>query len=163
MHAAAKKDFFKLKYGYQVMRLAHYSGQYKEAVLYYDRFVAGNSSTSILQYSALSLKAGALYRTGNKQESAYLFSKAFAASPVKRMSNYLGLLWGTDHTISKDSYLAYCQNNEEKASLLGMMSIFGTQEEFASMKEVYRLDPKSSILELMAVREIGRASCRERV
>lgn len=156
LHAAAKKEFFKLKYGYQVMRLAHYSGQYKEAVSYYDRFIAGNSSTSVLQHAALSLKAGALYRSGNKQESAYLFSKAFAASPVKRMSNYLGLLWGTDHTISKDSYLAYCQNNEEKANLLGMMSIFGTQEEFASMKEVYRLDPKSSILELMAVREVNK-------
>jgi len=156
LYAAAKKDFFKLKYGYQVVRLAHYSGQFKEAVAYYDRFIAGNNTKSILHHLSLSLKAGALYRSGNKQESAYLFSKAFAASPVKRTSNYLGLLWGTDKTIDKESYLSYCKNDEEKANLLGMMSIFGTQHEFASMKEVYQLNPKASILELMAVREVNK-------
>ena len=135
LYDAAKKDFFKLKYGYQVVRLAHYSRQFKEAVTYYDRYIAGIGVKSILQQLALSLKAGALLRMGNKQESGYLFSKAFANSPVKRLSNYLGLFWGSINAENKSEYFSYCKNDAEKANLLGMMSIFGTKEEFASMKE----------------------------
>jgi len=36
LYTAAKKDIFKLKYAYQVLRLAHYSGRYNDVINWYD-------------------------------------------------------------------------------------------------------------------------------
>lgn len=156
LYGAAKKDLFRLKYGYQVVRLAHYSRQYKEAVDYYDRYIAGNPTESVLQQLSMSLKAGALYHLDKRPEAAYLFSKALTASDVRSLSNYQSFHWVVNSFFDVSSALSYCKNNREKANLLGLMSIYGPQSEFTSMKMVYQLDPEVPILELMAVREVNK-------
>ncbi|RYD92050.1 MAG: hypothetical protein EOP54_21440, partial [Sphingobacteriales bacterium] len=62
LYAVAKKDFFRLKYAYQLIRLAHYSNRFTEAIQFYDDMVAVNRTPSVLQALCLSLKAGALLR-----------------------------------------------------------------------------------------------------
>ncbi len=49
---AAKTDFFKLKYAYQVMRLYHYSGNYPEVLSFYEE-IKNNPTQSILQQLCL--------------------------------------------------------------------------------------------------------------
>src|SRR6218665_1331145 len=93
LYNAAKTDFFKLRYAYQVIRLAHYSANYSAAIKAYDELLKGNNTSSVLQPMSLALKAGALWRTGKGMEAAYLFSKAFSESPVKRISNYISFDW----------------------------------------------------------------------
>lgn len=156
LYDAAKKDVFKLKYGYQVVRLAHYSRQYKEAAEYYDRLIAGNPTRSVLQQLSLSLKAGALYHQGKRPEAVYLFSKALSASSVRSLSNYQSFRWAMNGMFDIPAALSYCKNAREKANLIGLMSIYGPQTEFDAMKEVYQLDPGIPILELMAVREVNK-------
>lgn len=153
---AAKADFFKLKYGYQVMRLAHYSENYKAALLAYDELIKGNNTASILQPMSLALKAGALFRTGNTIESAYLFSKAFSASTAKRVSNYLGFDWAIDSRKSREEYLALCANNKEKADMLALFSLGTSSWETATMQKIYELNPAADVLQVLAIREINK-------
>ncbi|RYY71141.1 MAG: hypothetical protein EOO13_04145 [Chitinophagaceae bacterium] len=153
---AAKTDFFKMKYGYQVMRLAHYSGNYTASIQAYDELVKGNNTQTILQPMSLSLKAGALFYTGNTMESAYLFSKAFSASPAKRVSNYLGFDWAVEAKKSRQEYLALCANNKEKADMLAMFALGTSTWETGTMQQIYQLNPSADVLQVLAIREINK-------
>ncbi|MFT3979840.1 MAG: hypothetical protein QM687_05175 [Ferruginibacter sp.] len=157
LYNAAKTDFFKLRYGYQVLRLAHYSGNYTEAVKAYDELVKSNSTQSVLQPMSLALKAGALLRTGKDMEAAYLFSKAFSASPAKRVSNYISFDWSVDSKKDREEYLALCADNKEKADMLALFSLSMPSWETATLEKIYRLNPAAEVLQVLAVREINKA------
>ncbi len=153
---AAKDPFYKLKYAYQVVRLAHYSGRFQDAVKFYDSYVAGNNTVSVLQPMSLALKAGALYNTGQAQEATYLFSKAFAESDVKKISNYISFSWAKDSKKDKKAYLSLCKNNEERANMLAMFALSNAAEGTSALKEIFALSPASKVLQVLAVREINK-------
>lgn len=156
LYNAAKNDFYKLKYGYQVTRLAHYSRNYNDAIRYYDEMVAGNKTNSVLQPMSLALKAGALFRTGRQKEAAYLFSKAFSSSEAKRVSNYISFNWAVDSETSRNEYLELCSNNKEKADMLALFALGNPGSEIAGMKTIFQLDPSAEVLQVLAVREINK-------
>lgn len=157
LYAVAKKDIFKLKYGYQVLRLAHYSKRYNDAINFYDQYIATNKTNSILQPLSLAIKAGALTRTGKQQEAALLFSKLFIENDVKRISNYLSFMWSRNSMISKESYLQVCKNNADKAAMLTLFALTeGLQNEVPTIKNIYDIDPSSKALEVLIVREINK-------
>jgi len=156
LYNASKTPFFKLRYAYQVTRLALYSNRYLDAIRFYDDYISNNSTPGILQPLSLALKGGALYRTGKKKEAALLFSKAFSSSVAKRISNYLGFKWSTGSETDRKDYTALCKTNEEKAAMLSLFAMGSTGNELATMKEVYQLNATSEELEVLAVREINK-------
>lgn len=156
LYSASKKDFFKLRYAYQVIRLAHYSGRYAETIQLYDSYVLNNPTTSILQPLSLALKGGALFRTGKTKEAAYIFSKSFSSSVAKRVSNYLGFNWSIDRNTDRKEYLAMCKTKEEKASMLALFAMSSPGNELSAMKEIYQLNASAEELEILAVREINK-------
>ena len=156
LYNASKTPFFKLRYAYQVTRLALYSNRYLDAIRFYDDYIANNNTAGILQPLSLALKGGALYRTGRTKEAAYIFSRAFSNSIAKRISNYLGFKWSTGSETNRKEYLAFCKTNEEKAAMLSLFAMGSTGNELATMKEVYQLNAASQELEVLAVREINK-------
>ncbi len=156
LYTAAKSPFFKLRYAYQFVRLAHYSGRYVDAIKFYDDYISGNITKSLLQSLSLALKGGALFRTGKTKEAAYVFSKAFSASPAKRVSNYLGFKWSTNPETDRKEYLAHCKTNEEKASMLALFAMGSAGNELSAIKSIYQLNASSEELEVLAVREINK-------
>ncbi len=156
LYAAAKKDIFKLKYAYQFTRLAHYSGRYADAIKFYDEYVAPTSTNSVLQQLSLSLKAGALFRNGEQKEAAYLFSKVFAASNAKKVSNYMGFKWSVNSEAARAEYISMGKNNKEKADIIAMFTLGSTNNDLDNIKEIYRLDPSNDHLEVLVVREINK-------
>lgn len=156
LYNAAKDPFYKLKYGYQVLRLAHYSNRFEDAIKLYDTYVAGNNTNSVLQPMSLALKAGALFRSGNTKEAAYLFSNAFAAADVKKVSNYISFNWAVDSQKDKAEYLALCKTKEEKANMLAMFALGSSGPEINSMKEIFAISPSAKVLQVLAVREINK-------
>jgi hypothetical protein len=156
LYSAAKKDLFKLKYAYQFLRLAHYSERYSDVISWYDEYVTKTSAASVLQPLSLALKAGALFRNGRQKEAAYLFSKVFAASNAKRVSNYLGFKWSVDSGVDKAEYLALGKNDKEKAAILALFALGSTNNDLENIKDIFRLDPASDALEVLVVREINK-------
>jgi hypothetical protein len=156
LYHAAKKDFIKQKYAYQVLRLAHYSGRYTDVIDWHNEYAAKTTANSVLQPLSLALKAGALFRSGQQKEAAYLFSKVFAATTAKRISNYLGFVWSVDSKADKKDYLALCKNDKEKASMLALFNLGNTGNGLDDLKEIFRLNPASEELEVLVVREINK-------
>ncbi len=156
LHAAAKKDIFKLKYGYQAVRLAMYNENYIDAIKYYDEYIVPNKTNSILQPLSLALKAGALFRIGQNEESAYIFSKVFATMDVYKVSNYLGFNWAVEKEKPRESYLNLCKNDEEKANMLAMFHFNDPRPAVNNLQEVHTLSPNNKMLKLLVTREINK-------
>jgi hypothetical protein len=156
LYNAAKTDLFKLKYAYQVVRLAHYNEHYEDAVKYYDELVAGNKTSSVLQPMSLALKAGALFRLGKNEEAAYLFSRAFHQSHAKKISNYYGFDWAVVKTNDKQKYLFLCKNDDEKADMLSLFALKNPETDLQALKEIYTIKPSSDLLSTLVVREVNK-------
>ena len=156
LYTVAKKDLIKQKYAYQVLRLAHYSERYNDVIKWYDEYAGKTAAGSVVEPLSLALKAGALFRTGQQKEAAYLFSKVFAASPAKRISNYLGFKWAVDSKADKNEYLALCKNDKEKAAMLALFAMGSTNNDLDNLKEIFKLNPASEELEVLVVREINK-------
>jgi hypothetical protein len=156
LYHAAKKDFFKQKYAYQVLRLAHYSNRFADVISWYDEYAGKTSGNSVVQPLCMALKAGAFLRSGRQKEAAYLFSRAFSAGTAKRISNYLGFKWSIDSKAQRNEYLNLCKNNEEKATMLALFAMGSVHNELKPMQEILQLNPASEELELLVVREINK-------
>lgn len=155
----AKKEFIKLRYGYQITRLAHYSEQYNDCISYYDLYVKNNATKSILHDLSLALKAGALRHIGKKDEAAYEFSKVFARGQVKRRSNYLSFYFATkekDGSFTKDAVLKYCKSDAEKANVTGMFILSSLNNHLPDLEQIYKYDAASPLLELLTIRAVNR-------
>lgn len=156
LYAVAQKDIFKQKYAYQFLRLALYSGRYTDVISWYDEYATKINYRSVLQPLSLALKAGALFRSGRQKEAAYLFSKVFAATTAKRISNYLGFTWSVDSKADKKDYLALCKNDTEKAAMLSLFALNSSENTLPDLQEIYKLNPASEELEVLVVREINK-------
>ncbi len=150
------KNFLKLRYAYQLVRLEFYNNNDKDAFKHYEKYIIPNPAKSILKNLSLSLKAGALFRMKKYEEAAYLYSKAFFASDAKKVSNYLSFKWSTSEQKNKKAYLRLCKTNEERAGMLAMFALSNKNEAIKTLKEIYHLYPSSKVLEVLAVREINK-------
>ncbi len=158
---AAKNEFIKLRYGYQVTRLAHYTEQYGNCINYYNNYVASNTIKSELHSLSLALYTGALYHTDNREEAAYRFAQLCADNAVKRRSNYISFIFSTsgneDETaVSKEDVLKYCKTNKEKANVIAAFALNSTADDLLHLQSIYQLDPSSPMLELLTTREVNK-------
>lgn len=156
LYAAARTEHIKLRYAYQIIRLAHYNDRYADAIKYYDELIPTNKTNSVLQPMSLALKAGALFRLGNNKEAAYLFAKAFSQSNVKKVSNYLGFDWAVVKAENREAYLALCKNDEERANMLGLFLLGNPSPDLLGIKEVANLLPSAEMLTTLIVRELNK-------
>lgn len=72
----AGSSFLKLRYAFQIIRLANFAGFYQDCVKYYDTLIPSNINSVYLYYSML-LKAGALFKLDHEAESLVLDSYVF--------------------------------------------------------------------------------------
>ncbi len=147
-----KSPFIKLRYAYQITRLAHYAKDNQQAVKLYDQYAKPLKVKSIMKYWALSHKAGALRRMRLYAKAAYLFSRVYDLCPSRRISAYRSFLIQTDAQWKQA--LALCKNNKEKATLYTLRALNPENNALEEMKAVYRLDPTSRHLKDIVTKQI---------
>lgn len=154
---ASTDAFLKNKYAYQRCKIAFYNNRYKDCIKWYDEYFNA-TNTAAVNGLALSYKAGSLYHLGNKKEAAYHFAKAFQFSDHNKKQNYLGFLWATERctTKQKDAFIAQAQTVEDKALLLALFALHGSDYRLPELEQVYSLHPTSSLLPLLITREVNK-------
>ncbi|MDE3212108.1 MAG: hypothetical protein KGM98_02655, partial [Bacteroidota bacterium] len=127
-------------------------------IRYYDEMIEGNPTPSILHDLGLSLKAGALVRSGHRYEAALLFSREFSKTKIKRVSNYMSFTWcvGQMNDSDRTHCLQLCHTRKQKANLLGLFSLGSIVNEEPALRQIYRMDPSSEMLPILGVREINK-------
>lgn len=147
--------YIRLRYAYQLIRLAHYDEKYEQTIELYDFLLPKVSADPSLIYHWINgHRAGALLKLGERVEANYLYSRIFAECPSKRASAYLSFSVASDQ--EWEALLLRCENDRERANL----HVLRAQNEKArlveEMEEIYRLDPKNKALEVLLVSEIQR-------
>lgn len=152
-----KSHFIKLRYAFQVMRLAHYSGNYQETVNLYQFFMPkiDRRVQSVVHYWVLSLKAGALKHLRQYAESAYLFSVVFQGCISKKGAALQSFEIQTDAQFYQA--LTLCKNDKEKAALYTMRAYADDAKAVEEMQLIYDLDPQNEHLETLLLREIRKS------
>ena len=150
----AVKPIFKLRYAYQAVRLAHYAGDYSQAIGTYDKLIEPIESKSVIKSWALGSKAGALMQSGKRAEALYLFSVLFDKCPSKRVNMYYSFRPQSDDEWT--AVMNKCKNNREKTTLHLIRAINPYAQATEEMDAIYALDPASDYLTLLLVREINK-------
>ncbi|TCJ14354.1 hypothetical protein EPD60_10170 [Flaviaesturariibacter flavus] len=155
---AAPDAFLKSKWAFLQCKADFYNQRWSDCVRDYDE-TFGKGVAGAVAPLARSYKAGSLYRLERKKEAAYQFSTLFNVLPARRRGIFTGFLWSTgfaDSTL-REEYAAQAKNDAERANLLGLFALYGTGPQEAVLERVYRLDPASPLLPLLASREISKA------
>jgi hypothetical protein len=161
LHAAAKNESIKMRYAYQVMRMSFYSYQYKQTTDLFDELVGGKEINSAIYNRCLSLKAGAMYKLGDKLQAAYLYSRAFDKTDDRKADNYLSYKWCD---VPAKDLVKLCKDDHERAVVYLMEGLYEREEQekegLALMEEAYRLDNTIDGLEVIMGRELNKAEKR---
>ena len=154
LYGSTTSPFFKLRYGYQVIRLAHYLGEYQRCVNLYATCVAPLNSTSPIAYWALEQKAGALRSLGQVAEAAHDFSVVFDRTESRKYPSYLSFRIESDS--AWEAVIRLCANSHEKSVLHFLRGINNYNNALEEMENIYALEPSSGMLNTLLVREINR-------
>lgn len=147
--------YIKLRYAYQLIRLAHYKKNYKQVLILYDELLPLiDANPSILDHWILGHKAGALYQLGNRTEAAYLYSLIFRECPSKREAAYQSFSLKTQNEWNE--CLLKCQNDTERATLYLIRSSGKNSRAAKDMERIYELDPNNAHLDILLVKEVRK-------
>lgn len=150
-----KSDYIRLRYAYQIIRLAHYLKDYRQTLDLYDYLMPKiDHDPSIVEYWILGHKAGALLAMGQDVEASYLYAKVFDRCAGKRESAYRSFKIKTDEEWA--ACLLRCQNDRERAALYAMRAYGDDARLIPEMENIYALDPDSEHLNVLMIREMIR-------
>ncbi|OJJ18523.1 hypothetical protein BKI52_23200 [marine bacterium AO1-C] len=155
-YRATSNSFLKMRYGYQLVRLAHYAQKYQQAVTLYDQLVKPleGQSNSLIKYWAMAHKAGALMLSNQKAAGARLFAVVFDNCPSRRVQAYASF-----KVISNAEFqqvLASCKNSREVATVYTLRGLKPYANSIEEMQNIYKVAPRSSYLSLLLAREINK-------
>ena len=151
----SKSNYIKLRYAYQLIRLAHYAKNYRLTLALEDELLAKiRPVESIIHDWILGHKAGALKNLGQKTEAAYLYSKIFLNCPSKRESAFRSFHIESDEQWNE--VLLMCSTTEEQANLYALRAHADESKAVEEMIKIYDLDPTNENLEVLLVNEIKK-------
>jgi hypothetical protein len=150
-----QSNYIRLRYAYQLIRLAHYTGNSRKVLALCDELMPQvRPVESILNYWIMGHQAGALYSLGEKVEAAYLFSLVFLHCEGKKESAFRSFRIETDEMWEQCYQM--CKNDEERANLYALRAHADESKAVEEMIRIYDLNPKDQNLELLFVNEIKK-------
>ncbi len=150
-----KSHYIRLRYAYQIIRLAHYSQQHERVLELYDELLPKiDNDPSIIEDWIEGHRAGAMMALGERVKASYLFSRLFARCPSKQRSAYHSFDIRTDEEWQR--CLSLCKTPSEEATLYAIRANFPNSRLLVELKNIYEHDPASPYLQLLLVRELRR-------
>lgn len=147
--------FLKLRYGYQIVRLANYANKSADCIRYYDSLVATLKHESAYRFHALRHKAGAFKKLRKESDFLVYTSLVFDQAPLLMNEAMIEFYLPTPKVWQET--LAKAGNNHRKATLWLMWFLKDEGRlNLEPLTQVYLLEPKSSRLEFMLVYYINK-------
>ena len=151
----ARSHYIKMRYAYQVIRLAHYMEDYRQAVALYENLLPKfDPQESIINHWILGHYAGALMGLGQTVEASYLFSKIFISSPGKRESAFRSFRIETDEEWRE--LMLRAESDEDRANLHVLRANERNARALEEMEAIYRLKPDHRFLPMLLVKELEK-------
>lgn len=150
-----ESHYIRLRYAYQIIRLAHYRKDYAGVLSLYDFLMPQvDNDPSIMEDWIEGHRAGALMSLGRNVEASYIFSKIFENCPSKAESAFRSFNIRSDE--EWEACLQLCQTDQERATLYALRAQATDSKVLEEMRKVYELDPYNRHLEILLVMEIRK-------
>jgi hypothetical protein len=147
--------YIRLRYAYQLIRLAHYLRDYELTVQLYDYLMPKiDNDPSIIEYWIMGHYAGALLAQGKNVEASYLYSLIFENSVGKRESALQSFSLKSEEDWK--NCLLLCKTDEERATIHALRAYARDSKPLDDMKAIYALDPDSHHLDVLLIKELKR-------
>lgn len=152
---AESDNELKLRYGYQLVRLAHYTRRYQEAVQLFEQYVEPLKMRTEMYYYALAQKAGALRGMGETQRANRDFIRVFANSYDLKTMAYTSLTMGWDNEINFADFVAGAADNNERNNIFFMMGYSDFNNPVNEIEKIVVTDPNAIQAKVLMVRAIN--------
>lgn len=150
-----QSHYIRLRYAYQIIRLAHYRKDYAHVLSLYDVLMPQiDNDPSIIEDWIEGHRAGALMGLGRNVEASYIFSKIFENCTSKAESAYRSFKINTDE--EWEACLRLCGSDRERATLYVIRAQSSDSKALEEMKRIYELDPENRHLEILLINEIHK-------
>ncbi|OQX99543.1 MAG: hypothetical protein B6I20_09810, partial [Bacteroidetes bacterium 4572_117] len=145
-----KDIYLKARYGFQLVRLAHYSFQYQEAVDFFDEYVESLKTKGYIYYRALEQKAGALRGLDRYVDANVDFIRVFKNLPDRRVVCLKSLYIDNQNTWNKVASKLTDQ------TVLNFVRAFKNGSELNEMEQILSIDPQSIYLDVLMLRYLNK-------
>ncbi len=152
---AESDNELKLRYGYQLVRLAHYTRRYQEAVQLFEQYVEPLKMRTEMYYYALAQKAGALRGLGETVKANRDFIHVFANSYDLKTMAYSSLTMGWDNEINFADFVAGATDNNERNDIFFMMGYSDFNNPVNEIEKIVVTDPDAIQAKVLMVRAIN--------
>ena len=152
---AESDNELKLRYGYQLVRLAHYTRRYQEAVQLFDQYVEPLKMRTEMYYYALGQKAGALRGMGETINANRDFIRVFANSYDLKTMAYTSLTMGWENDINFADFVAGAADNNERNDIFFMMGYSDFNNPVNEIEKIVVTDPDAIQAKVLMVRAVN--------
>lgn len=143
----------KMRYGYQMVRFAHYTNQYNQAIQLFNKYVVPLNIKSVMYYYALDQKAGAERAVGNYMQANYDFFEVFSHTKNRKESAYNSMKVTQD--LDFDQMLKKAKTNQEKIDLYLLIGYKEFSNPLAAIRQIIKLNPNAEQAKVLYARAIN--------
>lgn len=147
----ATDSFLKERYAFQLMRLYFFNRDYDKVISFYDENKNVFSPSRSITWRSLGYKGAALYKQKMFAASNVVYAQLYDQYEPLRKSAYLSF-----HPLKQAEWaqcLTLARSNNEKESLWLLFGLY--TDHVNAMKELLKLNPKSTMAELLLVRSVN--------
>ena len=146
-----KSDFIRERYLFQIIRLLYNEGLTSECIDYYDQHKKEFKTGNTIQYRALGYVAACYHFQKNFSEANHLYAVLFDKCPSIRQTAFLS--FHPQEESDWNGSLTLAKTTREKETLWHLLGIY--VDPLRAMKQIYTLNPKSDLLNLLLVRAVN--------
>ena len=143
----------KIRYGYQLVRFAHYFHEYRDAINYFNMYVASQGNKNAMYYYALDQKGGAERGLGNFIQANYDFFEVFSHSNDRKLSAYQSM--NVTQDLDYEKMLNNAKTNQEKNDLYLLIGYNNFSNPLAPAKKIIANDVNAPQARILFARSIN--------
>jgi hypothetical protein len=153
LYRGSKPEFTRLRYAFQVIRLAYYCNRNEDCVQYYHEMIEpAKKSKALAKWWALAFYAGA---QESPVDAAYQYARVFVHCPRYSSQAMTSYRWLVNEVDTAD-VLLLCRDNLEKAVVHAMTGFTCSYPTLEPLKQVHTLCPACPYIETLLIREINK-------
>ncbi|MBJ2173712.1 hypothetical protein JBL43_05650 [Aureibaculum sp. A20] len=151
---AEKDKELKLRYGYQIVRLAHYTLNFSDAISYFKEYVESLNYKGIMYYYALDQKGGAERGLGNFIQANYDFFQFFSHTKNLKEQAYNSMMVTQD--LDFENILKQVKTEDEKNDIYLILGRKAFNNPISSFEKIIAQSPNAIQAKVLMARAINQ-------
>lgn len=149
-----KDPFFKERFAYQAIRLAHYSRQYQKTLELFEKNFNKSNLKSLMSQWSFGHYAGATKSLGNIAKSNVLFARLFDICPSRSRQSLISFKFDWEDSLLTETLKA-CENNHDRVLVYALNAFKNYYFDPSAITNIYNYEPDSPYLLLILSRAIS--------